>query len=101
MNRHALTLTLALGLISALGGTTLMADAPSTHATTQATATMPFEELFAKSLAEKKGLTIYVAGGHTIALVVTEITPDVIKGRSQQFSEIQVLRREVVAVAMS
>ncbi len=96
MNRHALTLTLALGLISALGGTTLMADAPSTHAT----ATMAFEELYAKSLAEKKGLTLYLAGGHTIALVVTEITPDVIKGRSQQFSEIQVLRRDVLAVAI-
>jgi hypothetical protein len=74
MHRPALTLTLALGLISALGGTTLMA--------------------------EKKGLTLYLAGGHTIALVVTEITPDVIKGRSQQFSEIQVLRRDVVAVAI-
>lgn len=96
MNRPTLSFALALGLILALGGTTLMADAPST----QAPATMPFEELYAKSLAEKKGLTLYLAGGHTIALVVTEITPDVIKGRSQQFSEIQVLRRDVVAVAI-
>ena len=88
------TLTLALALVLTLGGTILMADT-----TTQPAASpLPFEDIFAKSLAAKKGVTVYV-GGHTIALVVTAVTPEVVSGRNQQFDEIQVLRREIVAVA--
>jgi len=53
-----------------------------------------------KSLDEKKGLTIYLSGGHIVSMVVNEITTDAITGRNQNHDAIVVQTTQIVAAAM-
>ena len=50
----------------------------------------PFQSLFEKSLAEKKGITVWMRG-NSVGLVVTRIDDHAIVGRSREMSEIVVL----------
>ena len=57
-----------------------------------------FQELFEKSLAEKKGITLYV-GGQAIGGAVTRIGADVVELRSQEFARIVVRIDRIDGVA--
>ncbi|MEO6325585.1 MAG: hypothetical protein ABIT01_03970 [Thermoanaerobaculia bacterium] len=63
-----------------------------------ATASASFQEIFEKSLAEKKGITLYV-GGQAIAGGVTRIGTDVVELRSQELARIVVRIDRIDGVA--
>ena len=73
-----------------------LAQAPA--APKSAAASASFQELFEKSLAEKKGITLYV-GGPVIAGGVTRIGADVVELHSQEFARIVVRIDRIDGVA--
>jgi hypothetical protein len=66
------------------------------HAGLDAAAT---RELLERSQKEKKGVTVYVPG-HTIAIVVTAIGPDVVEGKNQEYQRVVIDAEDILAVAL-
>lgn len=97
-------MALSAGLVAVVGGGALMATprdtAPAADSAVVGVADTAYRELFELSLAEKKGLTLYV-GGHTIPGVVTKILgSEAVELRNPQFSKIVVRCEDIVAVAL-
>ena len=56
---------------------------------------------FKKSLDEQKGVTLYLRGGQTIAMVVTQVNTDkTIEGRNQEYDFIAVHVGDISAAAI-
>lgn len=60
----------------------------------------PFQSLFEKSLAEKKGLTVWVAG-QSIGLVVTKIGDGFVEGKNRELSAIVVKTDRIDAAGIA
>ena len=60
----------------------------------------PFQPLFEKSLAEKKGITVWLCG-NSVGLVVTKIGDGFIAGKNRELSEIVVLTERIDAAGVA
>ena len=83
------TLIFAVPAVLVIAALTTSAEGSSTAKEVRSMLQESYSEMFAKSQAEKKGLTLFVQGRPVVGLV-TAIHDDVVELRSQEFSRIVV-----------
>ncbi|MDH5179444.1 MAG: hypothetical protein OEZ39_02085 [Gammaproteobacteria bacterium] len=59
-----------------------------------------FADILKNSMEDKKGVLVYLRGGHSIGMVVTAIEPDHVTGRNREYDTIIVSRGDIVALTM-
>ena len=93
-----LAIAAAFGAGAITGSTTAAAQ---THAPISAPTAAVYEELFNRSLTQKKGLSVYVGGQVVVGVFVKRIDANTVELRSQQFARIIVRLDRVDAIALS
>ncbi len=87
-------LVLSLGLL-------VMTQTSLAQSTSAAFAPAPIEEVFNQSLAQKKGLSIYVPGQVINAIFVKRVDANTIEVRNQTFGRILIRVDRIDAIAIS